>query len=78
MSSVLRRRTDYTPQVGLLAERWREPGCVTFPDLEIEWSFEAAHPHDSGGTAPVLHRSSLLCPKRRGPGHLESVAIERP
>jgi hypothetical protein len=63
--SVLRRKDSYGPRVGLLARRVRiEYSLLASPSpaLRAEWYSKRDALTHSGGTAPDLHRTSLLCP----------------
>jgi hypothetical protein len=60
--SVLRRKLQFEPLAGLLAQRFAcQP--ISFPDCFIEWCFRPSIFVYSGGTAPVFLRTSLLSPQ---------------
>ncbi len=76
--SVLRRKSAWLPQVGLLAERWQLTCPAASPSLStnLKWpespagrkarkdSSKQPRLHHSGGTAPDSHR--LPCYAHRG------------
>lgn len=47
---------------GLEGAAWHAAGRFTFPSDNAEWHSKRRALTDSGGTAPDLHRTSLLCP----------------
>jgi hypothetical protein len=60
--SVLRRKLQFEPLAGLLAQRLASLP-ISFPDCFIEWYSRPNIFVYSGGTAPVFLRTSLLSPQ---------------
>jgi hypothetical protein len=73
-SSVTTRRNSYVaPRIGLLAHGFRRLDLhrvpLPSPTHALSGYDEGPLPTYSGGTAPVFHRTSLLCPFRHPRDH---------